>query len=215
MADFTLVIGNQNYSSWSLRPWLVMKHLGADFDEVVIPLYRPESKEKILAWSPSGKVPALVHHGLVVWESLAICEYLAELFPDAHLWPSDREARAFARSISAEMHAGFRELRQNMPMDIRASHPGRSVEPHVRADIDRITAIWRECRSRHGSDGPFLFGNFTIADAMYAPVVSRFETYGVKVDSVGEEYCREIWAIPAMQEWRSAARSEPWTIEFD
>ena len=212
MTKPTLVIGNKNYSSWSLRPWLAMKQLGVDFDEVRIALYTPESPDKIRAYSPSGKVPALIHDTLTVWDSLAIYEYLAEQFPTLSWWPEDRTARAIARSVSAEMHSGFQHLRQNMPMNCRERLPGKGMTPEVQADIERIMAIWRECRQRFGSNGGLLFGEFTIADAMFAPVVTRFITYDVQMDSVSSAYAEEILALSAMQEWLKAAEAELETI---
>jgi len=211
MTKPTLVIGNKNYSSWSLRPWLAMKQLSLDFDEVRIALYKSESPEKIRQYSPSGKVPVLIHDTLTVWDSLAICEYLAEQFPTLHWWPEDRTARAIARSISAEMHSGFQHLRQSMPMNCRERLPGKGVTPEVQADIERITAIWRECRQQFGSSG-LLFGEFTIADAMFAPIVTRFITYDVQLDSVSRAYAEKILALPAMQEWMKAAEAERETI---
>ncbi len=211
MTKPTLVIGNKNYSSWSLRPWLAMKQLSLDFDEVRIALYKSESPEKIRQYSPSGKVPVLIHDTLTVWDSLAICEYLAEQFPTLHWWPEDRTARAIARSISAEMHSGFQHLRQSMPMNCREHLPGKGVTPEVQADIERITAIWRECHQQFGSSG-LLFGEFTIADAMFAPVVTRFITYDVQLDSVSRAYAEKILALPAMQEWMKAAEAERETI---
>jgi glutathione S-transferase len=213
MADFTLYVGNKNYSSWSLRPWLAMQQAGAEFEEVVIPLYEPTSRATILKYSPSGRVPALRHGELVVWDSLAICEYLAERFPDAKLWPEDAAARAVARAASAEMHAGFPALRGHLPMNIRSSFPNRDVTPEVQAEINRIAALWRDCRKRFGAGGPFLFGGFTIADAMYAPVVSRFRTYKVALDAEAQAYCDAVWSRPAMQEWAQAATNEPMVIE--
>ncbi len=212
MAKLTLVIGNKNYSSWSLRPWLAMKQFGLDFDEVRIALYTPESTEKIQQYSPSGKVPVLIHDTLTVWETLAICEYLAEQFPTIQWWPEDQIARAIARSVSAEMHSGFQNLRQNMPMNCRARLPGKGMSPEVQKDIDRITAIWQECRQRFGSGGNLLFGEFTIADAMFAPVVSRFLTYDVPLDPVSKAYAEAILALPAMQEWIKAGEAELETI---
>lgn len=210
MPEFTLVIANRKYSSWSLRPWLAMKHLGLDFEEIMIPLYRPDSKEQILAHSGSGKVPVLKHDGVTVWESLAICEYLAELFPKAGLWPAERGARARARAISHEMHGGFQALRANMPCNFLASYPGRGRTPEVDDEIRRIIAIWEDCLKRFG--GPFLFGAFTIADAMYAPVVSRFRTYGVPLSPAAGTYADAVWALPEMQAWLNGARAEPYTI---
>lgn len=212
MASLTLIIGNKNYSSWSLRPWLAMKQAGIEFEEVRISLDTPENRQKIWQYSPSGKVPVLLHNSLTVWESIAICEYVAELFPDCHWWPENAQIRAIARSISAEMHAGFAKLRQNMPMDCRARYPGQGMKPGVQEDCDRITTIWRECRQKYGKNGDFLFSNFTIADAMYAPVVSRFITYDVQLDSISKAYADAIWSLPAMQEWVTAATAEPEVI---
>ena len=214
MADLTIYLGNKNYSSWSLRPWLVLKRITVTFDEVVIPLYQPTSRETVLKYSPSGRVPALRHGDVTVWESLAICEYLAESFPTFDLWPKDAAARALARSVSAEMHAGFRALREHLPMNIRSSFPGRGVTPEVQADINRIMAIWRDCRTRLGKDGgDFLFGEFTIADAMYAPVVTRFRTYRIELEREADAYCDAVMALPAMQEWLAAAKNEPMIVE--
>ena len=212
MSELTLIIGNRNYSSWSLRAWLVLKKTGAEFEETVIPLGQPDSREQILRFSPSGLVPVLLHGERTVWETLAIMETLAELFPDARLWPKDPEARAMARAISAEMHAGFTELRRNMPMNIRASHPGAGMTEAVQRDINRIEAIWRDCRKRFGSGGSMLFGSFTIADAMFAPVATRFTTYGVKLGETAEAYVKALAAYPAMGEWTVAAGNEPWII---
>ena len=212
MSELTLIIGNRNYSSWSLRAWLVLKKTGAEFEETVIPLGQPDSREQILRFSPSGLVPVLLHGERTVWETLAIMETLAELFPDARLWPKDPEARAMARAISAEMHAGFTELRRNMPMNIRASHPGAGMTEAVQQDINRIEAIWRDCRKRFGSGGSMLFGSFTIADAMFAPVATRFTTYGVKLGETAEAYVKALAAYPAMGEWTVAAGNEPWII---
>ena len=213
MADITIYLGNRNYSSWSLRPWLALKQTGAAFDEEVIPLSEPTTRSTVLRFSPSGRVPALKHNELTVWDSLAICEYLAETFPQAKLWPEDKAARAVARAVSAEMHSGFVALRDHLPMNMRSSFPNRGVTPEVQADINRITAIWRDCRKRFGADGPFLFGGFTIADAMYAPVVSRFRTYKVELEEEAQAYTDAVWALPALQEWLTAAKNEPMIIE--
>ena len=212
MSELTLIIGNRNYSSWSLRAWLVLKKTGAEFEETVIPLGQPDSREQVLKYSPSGLVPVLLHGERTVWETLAIMETLAELFPDARLWPKDPEARAMARAISAEMHAGFTELRRNMPMNIRASYPGAGMTEAVQRDINRIESIWRDCRKRFGSGGSMLFGSFTIADAMFAPVATRFTTYGVKLGETAEAYVQALAAYPAMGEWTVAAGNEPWII---
>jgi glutathione S-transferase len=216
MADFTLVIGNKNYSSWSLRGWLMVRIAGVDFDEVVVPLELPETSAAIRKHSPSGRVPVLLHRGLAVWESLAIAEYLNDLRPEAGLWPPSAAARAHARAIAAEMHAGFADLRNNMPMNIRASYAGKGMTPAVRADIERITGLWRDCRKRFAGAFPgdegFLFGKFGAADAMYAPVVTRLRTYEVQVDSDTNAYCTAVLGHPAMKDWIDAARHEPWLI---
>ena len=216
MAEFTLVIGNKNYSSWSLRGWLMAKAAGIEFDEVMIPLDLPDTATSIKKHSPAGKVPVLVHRGLAIWESLAIAEYLNDLKPEAILWPSSQAARAHARSISAEMHAGFSELRTNMPMNIRSSYSGKGMTPAVRADIERITGLWRDCRKRFGGafpkDDGFLFGTFGAADAMFAPVVTRFRTFGVQLVSDADAYCTAVMAYPPMKEWVDAAKNEPWLI---
>jgi glutathione S-transferase len=216
MAEFTVVIGNKNYSSWSMRGWLMARIAGIEFEEVVIPLDLPETQPAIRKHSPSGRVPVLLHRGLAIWESLAIAEYLNDLKPEAGLWPSSAAARAHARAISAEMHAGFAELRNNMPMNIRASYPGKGMTPGVRADIERITGLWRDCRKRFAGafqkDDGFLFGMFGAADAMYAPVVTRLRTYGVKLDSDGDAYCNAVLAHPAVKDWIDAAKHEPWLI---
>ena len=212
MAEFTIYIGNKNYSSWSFRAWLIAKQAGIAFDEVLIPLYEPQSHTEILRHSPSGKVPALQHGAVTVWESLAIGEYLAELFPAAKLWPQGREARAAARAISHELHAGFLPLRRHFPMNLRSVFD-REIIPEIQGDIDRIAALWRDCRKRFGAGGDFLFGDFTIADAMYAPVVSRFRTFKVPLDAEGEAYAAAVTAWPAYQEWLAAARNEPMVLE--
>ncbi|MDZ8052218.1 MAG: glutathione S-transferase family protein [Aulosira sp. ZfuVER01] len=208
MTQLTLVIGNKNYSSWSLRPWITLKHFGMQFDEIRIPLYTPETESKLQQYSPSGKVPVLLHNNQSIWDSLAICEYLAEEFPHLHFWPEDKTARALARSISAEMHSGFLNLRQNMPMNCRAKLPGKGLTVEVQKDIDRIKTIWQECRQKFAADGDMLFGKFTIADAMFAPVVLRFATYEVRLDNFSQKYVEEILELPAMQEWIQAAKKE-------
>jgi glutathione S-transferase len=208
MSTYTLVIGNYNTSSWSLRPWLGMKVAGIPFHSETVNLRAPDAKAQILKHSPSGKVPVLLHHGLAVWDSLAILEYIAERHPEDLLWPLDEKARAIARSVSAEMHSGFATLRQNCPMDIMGrpqNHPGTET---AKSDIERIQALWTECRSHYGKDGPFLFGTFSIADAMYAPVVTRFITYGVRTSPVVQTYMDAVLALPAMQEWLDGAKEE-------
>jgi len=213
MADFTLVIGNKNYSSWSLRGWLMMKATGAAFEEILVRLSLPTTRAEILKHGPSARVPILKHGTLTVWETLAIGEYLAELFPKARLWPEDPAARAVARAVSAEMHAGFAALRKHFPMNVRSSFPNRGSTPEVQADIDRITALWHDCRSRFAKEGPFLFGGFTVADAMYAPVVTRFRTYKAQIPQEAQAYCDMVWALPALQEWAADSRKEPWILE--
>lgn len=209
MSGLALVIGNKNYSSWSLRPWLAMKQAGIAFDEIRIPLYEPRSKAALLEHSPAGKVPVLHDGDVTVWDSLAICEYLAERFPRSGLWPQDAGDRAQARSLSAEMHSGFPNLRKRMPMNLRSSHPGCGRDSEVDADIARVVALWSGCREHHAARGPFLFGTFGIADAMYAPVATRFITYEVELPPVCAQYVERLRALPALQEWYAAARAEP------
>ena len=213
MSPLTLVIGNKNYSSWSLRPWLVLRQAGIPFEEVRIPLYRPGAEAELAKWSPSGKVPALHDGNIRVWDSLAICETLAERFPEQGLWPADAAARAAARSVSAEMHAGFGALRERMSMNIRARYPGKGRTPECLADIERILAIWTDCRARFGQGGDFLFGRFGIADAMYAPVVLRFQTYGVALEGAAQAYAGAILALPALRAWVADAEAETERIE--
>lgn len=211
--SLTLIIGNKNYSSWSLRAWLVLRQAGLPAEEVLIALNEPGFKSEILKYSPSGRVPCLIHGDVKIWDSLAIGEYVAELVPGAGLWPEDRGARALARAVAAEMHSGFSALREHMPMNIRSSFPKEGRKPGVQEDIDRVKAIWRLCRSRHGGDGPFLFGDFTIADAMYAPVVSRFRTYAVDLGDDEQAYADAIWSLEAMKEWVEASEDEPMVID--
>jgi glutathione S-transferase len=203
-----LVIGNKNYSSWSLRPWIALKVFGFDFEERRIPLYGPESKEAILKHSPAGKVPVLIDGPLAVWDSLAILEYLAEKNP--RLWPSQPAERARARSISAEMHSGFPNLRSHMGMNVRKRYPGKGRTPEALSELERISAIWNQAKK------PFLFGAFTAADAMYAPVVLRLRTYEVHLPRAARAYYEAVLALPAMQEWIAAAEREVESIpQFD
>ncbi|MGA1856555.1 glutathione S-transferase family protein [Azospirillum sp. 11R-A] len=215
MSDPTLVIGNKAYSSWSLRPWLALRQAGVAFAETVIVLRQPDTAARIAERSPSGRVPALIHDGLTVWDSLAICEYVAELAPEAGLWPADRAARAVARSVSAEMHSGFVSLRTTMSMDLKRDRKGQGMTEATAADIARIEALWDDARTRFGGPAgePFLFGAFTIADAMFAPVVTRLETYGVAVSPVSRAYMDAVLALPAMREWTAAAKDEPWDLQ--
>jgi glutathione S-transferase len=202
-----LFVGSKRYSSWSLRPYLAIAHSGLPFETKTISLYQDDSKQNILKVSPTGRVPALHHDGLVIPDSLAICEYVAELAPDAKLWPSDRAARAKARAISAEMHSGFAALREHMSMDLCADRRGQGHVPDALADARRVMDIWREQLA--ASRGPFLFGTFTIADAMFAPVTTRFTTYGVELDATCRAYVDAVAALPAMQRWRADAEREP------
>ena len=202
-APMTLVIGTKRFSSWSLRPWLAARMADVEFDEVLITLRQPETKAEILKHSPSGKVPCLIHGALTIWDSLAICEYLAELHPT--LWPEGREARAVARAVSAEMHSGFPNLRNVCSMDVCEITPLAEIPPEVEVEIARIKALWNDCRARFGAGGPFLFGRFSVADAMYAPVVSRFTTFAIPLDPVCQAYSDAIWSLPAMQDWKRAA----------
>lgn len=208
MQAYTLVIGNKAYSSWSLRPWLLMKHAGIGFEENRISLYQEGAKQNLLRHSGAGKVPVLRHGDLTIWDSLAICEYLAEKHPEQRLWPADAAVRAHARSTSAEMHSGFGNLRSQMPMNVRRKIPNRAKTPEASADIARIKAIWDECLGRYGRSGPFLYGGFSIADAMYAPVVSRFHTYGVELSGAADAYAQHILGLPAFRQWIAEANAE-------
>ncbi len=208
MSTTTLIIGNKNYSSWSLRPWLLLKQAGIAFTEKRIPLCMPDTKVEILKHSPAGKVPVLHDGDVTLWESLAICEYLAEKYPQRNLWPADPVARAHARVIACEMHAGFAALRQHMNMNCRKRLPGKGRTPEVLKDIERVCAIWNDSRSRFGDGGDFLFGQFSIADAMFAPVVLRFVTYVVDLDPVSAAYVQAITTLPAMQQWLTEAAAE-------
>jgi glutathione S-transferase len=207
-----LVIGNKNYSSWSFRPWLAMQVAGIAFEETVISLEAADFKSRVTAMSGAGKVPVLIDGDTRVWESLAILEYLAERFPAAGLWPSNAAARAQARSIAAEMHAGFLPLRRYFPMNVRRPVKSRAFDDAANADVARINAIWSECRAKFGAGGPFLFGSFGAVDAMYAPVVWRFHTYAIAVSATTHAYMSAVMALPAWSEWGEAARREPWVL---
>jgi glutathione S-transferase len=208
MPGLTLVIGNKNYSSWSMRPWVLLRELGIAFDEVKLRFHSAEWDANIARWSPSGLVPVLWRGDVAVWDSLAILEAVNEWFPEKGIWPVDPAARAFARSAAAEMHSGFRDLRAKMPMNIRAHLPGRGMTPEVRANIDRIEALWAAARQRFGAGGEFLFGRFGAADAMFAPVVMRFATYGVSLGPVASRYCGAMKAARGMREWIEGALAE-------
>ena len=211
----SLIIGNKNYSSWSMRPWIAMKAAGIPFTEEVISLNAAYFKPRVLKVSGTGKVPVLSDGDVHVWESLAILDYLAEKFPQAGLWPSDPKARAYARAVAAEMHAGFVPLRRHLPMNMWRPVRLRELPPEVAANVRRIEYIWTDCRTRFGQGGPFLFGAFGAPDAMYAPVVSRFHTYAVAVEPVARRYMEAVMGLPAWAEWRAAALQEPWVLHED
>jgi glutathione S-transferase len=215
MTKATLIIGNKNYSSWSLRGWLAVKQAGIDFDEVMVDLGARDYKDQLQSHSKAGKVPVLIHNGLEIWDSLAIIEYLADIRPEAGLWPSDQAARAKARCIAAEMHSSFAALRGAMPMNIRASHPGKGRKEGVDQDIARITEIWRDCRSAASGGGDFLFGAWTAADAMYAPVASRFKTYAVTLDDVSQHYADAVLASAYFKAWEAEALKETSVVPED
>ncbi|MDH3662038.1 MAG: glutathione S-transferase family protein [Alphaproteobacteria bacterium] len=229
MAEATLIIGNKNYSSWSLRGWLAVKQAGVPFDEILVNLGDDDFKAQLKSHSKAGKVPVLIHDGLEIWDTLSIIEYLAETYPHAGLWPKDPTARAAARSVSAEMHSSFSALRSHMPMNIRASHPDRGRGPGVDQDIARITEIWRDRRvamtdrrvavtdrrAAVAESGDFLFGAWSAADAMYAPVVSRFKTYGVALDDVCQRYADAVLGCDLFKEWETEALKEAWIVPED
>jgi len=208
MAPPTLVIGNKNYSSWSLRPWLFMMKSGVPFEEIRVPLYQPGSAEKLREYSPSRLVPLLVDGDLKVWDSLAICEYVSEKFLGGKGWPADRQARAVARSVSAEMHAGFQAVRANLPMNLRAAFAWKPVNDEVDAGIRHIVEIWTRCRRQYGASGPWLFGEFSIADAMYAPVAWRFKSYGVPLEGAAARYLATLLGMAEMRAWQAGALGE-------
>jgi glutathione S-transferase len=210
-----LIIGNKNYSSWSLRPWLAMKAAGVAFEETLLPLDAPDFKARLANFGGAGKVPLLVDGDVRVWESLAILEYLAEKFPAAALWPRDAGARAQARAVASEMHSGFAALRSQLPMNVARRVIARPLDAGAAADVARIQTIWSESRKRFGASGPFLFGAFGAADAMYAPVVSRFRTYAVEVSQLARDYMAAMMALPAWSEWREAARRETSVLAHD
>ena len=205
-----LYLGNKAYSSWSLRPWILLRTLGIPFEETVIPIYGPNARAAILAVSPNGKMPALHDGGIVVSESLAIIEFVAETYPDLAVWPRDRAARALARALASEMHAGFAKLRQTCPTNFRRPRRAIAIPAEVRAEVDRIEAAWAEARARFGAGGPFLFGAFSAADAMFAPVVNRLDTYAVEVRPETQAYMDAILALPAWKQWVAAGAAEPW-----
>ncbi len=207
MAQAILTISSKNYSSWSMRGWLLARFSGLSFTEQAVPPDDPDARAEILLLSPSILVPRLTHDGVSVWDTMALGEYLNEVMPDAGLLPTERVARAHCRAICGEMHSGFVALRSALPMNLKAHFPNFSVWSRAQADIDRITAVWRECLGAYG--GPFLFGKLGMADAMYAPVVTRFKTYDVKLDKACSAYAERIMALPDMKEWIAAAKLEP------
>jgi glutathione S-transferase len=210
-----LIIGNKAYSSWSLRPWLLLRQSGIPFEELLIPLFEEGSADAIMRYAPTGKVPALVDGSLTVWESLAICEYLAETYPDLHLWPQDRLLRAEARSLACEMHAGFAALRQHCPMNVRRVFDRRAHLPEVERDIARFSALVESLRARSQAGGPFLMGRFSILDAMYAPVATRCRSYRIALPSRSQAWVDHILELPAMREWYQAAATEPWVLPIN
>jgi len=210
----TLIIANKCYSSWSLRPWLLMRQLGVAFDEITIPLDRPDTKAKVLKHSPAGKVPILIDGDATVWESIAIMEYVGESF-GMPVWPEDRRARAAARSVAAEMHAGFAALRSACPMNLGKKYAQKDRGEAVARDVARFSEIVRQAREPFGAGGPFLFGAFSAADAMYAPLVTRLDTYSIALDATTQAYVDAILALPSFQEWRSAALTEEWIVDAD
>lgn len=215
MSRPTLVIANKNYSSWSMRPWVLLRTLGIEFDEVQLKFGSDAHRDGIARWSPTGLVPVLWLDGEPVWDTLAIAETVAERWPEHQAWPTDARARAVARSVCAEMHSGFHALRGAMPMNIRGAYPGKGMNPDVRKDIDRVVDIWTACRERFGQGGDLLFGGFSIADAYYAPVVTRFATYAVELPQVARRYADAVLVLPAVREWSAAGRAEPEFVAED
>jgi glutathione S-transferase len=210
----TLVIGNKNYSSWSMRPWVALRACKIAFDEIFIPLYTGDAgKKRILDFTGSGKVPVLVDGDVTIWDSLAIIEYVAERYPEARLWPENTAMRAHARSVSAEMHSGFAALRNECGMNLHRPVGAKTLSAEAHADIARVQQIWLECRERYGKFGPFLFGAFSGADAMFAPVVHRFRTYAVEVTPAARDYMDAMTSLPAFKEWTNAALAETIVIE--
>ncbi len=213
MQALKLIIGNKNYSSWSMRPWLLLKHFEIPFEEIRIPLFTSESMRQVNSYSPSGLVPVLVHQDLTLWDSLAICEYIAELNPHIPLWPKQQNARAIARAVAAEMHAGFSALRNTLTMNVRARYQWKDVSVEVFNDIKRIENLWQDCRTRFGKSGDWLFGDFSIADAMYAPVATRLQTYSVPVSPLTRNYIDTLYRLPAFKLWQEQAKQEKEKID--
>ncbi|HUG76062.1 MAG TPA: glutathione S-transferase family protein [Burkholderiales bacterium] len=210
-----LVIGNKNYSSWSMRPWIVLRQADIAFEEIPLKFADDNRVIGIEGYSPTRKVPVLLVDGEPVWDTLAICETLAELYPERQLWPLDAAARRMARSVCAEMHSGFQALRGAMPMNLRSRHPGKGLNADSKRDIERVVAIWSTCRSRFGAGGPLLFGRFSIADAFYTPVVTRFETYGVALPAAAQAYAQAVRDLEAVKAWTEAALRETEFVAAD
>jgi glutathione S-transferase len=210
---YTLVIGNKNYSSWSLRAWLLLTQFDIEFEELRLRLNDDEFEQNIRHYSPSGLVPVLISGDLRIWDSLAISEYIAEQHPELNCWPKKTAARAVARSISSEMHSGFSQIRTCLPMNCRRKKPAAAISPELADEIDRVRNIWSSCRREYARNGEFLFGGFSIADAMYAPVVLRFDSYGIEVGAMEAEYMETMRSLPSLQAWISAARAETEIIE--
>jgi len=215
MNELQLVLGNKNYSSWSLRAWLCLRKCNVDFQETLLPLDTPEFKERIGNYSPTGRVPVLLHQGRTVWDSLAICEYANDVFAGGSLWPADVASRALGRCMVAEMHSSFMALRNQMPMNCRALNRHVPMADALRADIDRVCALWNTALTAHSGIGPWLLGNFSIADAMFAPVVMRFRNYGVAVPASIQAYCEHVLADVDMRAWVEAGLRESWIVEAD
>jgi len=215
MAIPVLIIGNKRYSSWSLRGWLAVKLSGIEFEEVVQPLYNPDSHAHLRRLNPDApaKVPSMIIDDQAIWDTLAICEYLAEIAPDAGFWPAEQMKRAQARSVVAEMHSSFTAIREHIPMDLSKRVPYDRLPEDVETDIARICDIWRECRSKYAGDGPFLFGALTLADIFFAPVTVRFASHSVPLDDVCQEYFDAVWALSDFSDWRVAAEAEAWVID--
>lgn len=214
-----LIVGNKNYSSWSLRPYMALAMAGIEFDEKVIPfgqpLGNPEFLKKIRRYSKAGLVPVLVHNGLNIWDTMAILEYIAETWPDRNLWPKNKAARALARSVSAEMHSGFKHLRSACPMNLRRPVAPVPMSNDILRDVARLESLWAQCRKDHGKGGPFLFGKFSIADAMFAPAVTRLDTFAFEVSSGTQHYMNAVLATPAFHAWKAAALKEKWYVAED
>ena len=215
MAKATLVIGNKNYSSWSLRPFMAMAMADIDFDEKFIRFGEPRFSREVKKISKAGQVPVLLHNGLTIWDTMAIMEYLAETWPDRNLWPKTKAARSLARSACAELHAGFKNLRSACPMNLRRPQRPVPMNAEIFADVARLEALWRQCRKEHGKGGPFLFGKFSIADAMFTPIVTRLETFDIKVAEDTQHYMNAVLATPAFHEWKAAALKEKWIVAED